>query len=212
MDSPKTIVLSDFDGTVVLQDTGELILEYFAEGDWQQYDDQLEAGRINLAQCMVKQFRLVRAPKREIIERISEEISYRPHFKNLVEYCSTHSIPLKIVSAGFDFMIDHLLKIFDWSKNDTIAAQTQFTDDGITLSFPKRKVVEAQDFKEDLVLYYQSLGYSVIFIGDGLSDLNAIRVSNRSFIVKGSKLAQICATENINQQEFSDFLDIVVTL
>ena len=57
----RYIILCDFDGTITLQDTCVPILEQFAVGDWEKYDNLLSKGLINLHEC-VSQFVLGHGP------------------------------------------------------------------------------------------------------------------------------------------------------
>src|SRR2546428_11158856 len=55
-------VLCDFDRTITLNDTFEPILQKYATGDWQVFDQQYARRAINLQEYLTKQRALARAP------------------------------------------------------------------------------------------------------------------------------------------------------
>ncbi|MFQ5977245.1 MAG: MtnX-like HAD-IB family phosphatase [Candidatus Heimdallarchaeota archaeon] len=206
-------VLCDFDGTVVNIDTAEFILENFTNENWQQFDTQLEKGEITLEECMQKQYAMIKTPKAELLKRLEQVTTFRPHFNKFVFFCQKRDIPLTIVSAGLDFCIEHFLTLNGWNNLIKVySAETRFTDNGFELIFPKMIDKISKDFKADLINFYQQQYKRVIYIGDGLSDYNAVRQANFSFVVKGTKLVDLCKREKIAHQEIEDFQEILESL
>ena len=105
----KLAVLSDFDGTVTLNDTFQSILEKFGQGDWRAVDEQYVKGEITLEECLRRQGAMVRASKPQILAELDQVTKLRPGFDDLVTYCNTNRFPLAVVSAGLDFVIKHFL-------------------------------------------------------------------------------------------------------
>ena len=104
------IILCDFDGTITLEDSSVKILEQFVEEDWEQYDSLLENGKISLHECMQIQFGMIKAEKSSIVESLNH-ISLREGFKEFVQFCTSQRIPLIVVSAGLDFVIETVLSL-----------------------------------------------------------------------------------------------------
>ena len=52
---------------------------------------------------------------------------------------------------------------------------------------------------------YRAEGFFVIYVGDGLSDLNAIQHADCPFVIADSKLADLCEKHGIPHQRISDF-------
>jgi 2,3-diketo-5-methylthio-1-phosphopentane phosphatase len=204
------VVLCDFDGTVIDIDTCVFILAKFAETEWKIFDIQFEKGEITLEECLRKQFSLVKVPKTIILEEIERVTSVRPNFEKLIEYCRAHKIPLILVSAGLDFVIEHFLKINNWQGLVEVhAARAKCTVNGIKFSFPRLFDKASVNFKDDLVTYYKKQGKKVIYIGDGFSDFHATKNANYSFAIKDSKLAELLKKEGIPYREISDFQEVV---
>src|SRR5947199_8033607 len=105
----KLAVLCDFDGTIILNDTFQNVLEKFGRGDWRTVDDLYIKGEITLEECLRRQGGMVRASKPKILDELDQVTKFRPGFDNLAEYCKTNRYPLVLVSAGLDFVIKHFL-------------------------------------------------------------------------------------------------------
>ncbi|HEV2119107.1 MAG TPA: RNA-guided endonuclease TnpB family protein, partial [Candidatus Bathyarchaeia archaeon] len=56
----RLAILTDFDGTVTLNDTFENVLAEFAQGDWRVVDEQYVRGEIGLEECLRRQGAMVR--------------------------------------------------------------------------------------------------------------------------------------------------------
>jgi 2-hydroxy-3-keto-5-methylthiopentenyl-1-phosphate phosphatase len=204
----KTILLSDFDGTVVNMDTGAFVLTKFAKGDWKLLEKQLESGEITFEECLRKQFAMLNTPRDRIIEAVDEAASLRPHFAQLVNRCEEYGIRFIIVSGGLDFCINHLLKKNNITM-EVVAPKSNYAGTGIELQFPSVHDKSSFSFKDDLVKHYRRLGFAVIFVGDGYADYFALKEANLRFAVKGSLSAQMCRANGIACQEISDLTPVL---
>jgi 2-hydroxy-3-keto-5-methylthiopentenyl-1-phosphate phosphatase len=144
----KNVVLCDFDGTITSIDSCEIVLNRFAKGDWESYDEQLLRGEISLEECMKKQFQMIKASKAMILQELENYVFFRPNFKELVNYCRIKDIPFIIVSGGLDFVVRHFLKQTELEKYvEVVAAKTKFIRDSIILEFPTKLFDNSVDFK-----------------------------------------------------------------
>ena len=206
-------VLCDFDGTITLNDTFEHLLKKYAHGDWQMYDTQYDQGKISLREVMQKQGAMIKTPEKVLIAEIERVIRLRPNFDNLVKYCRTNKIPIGVVSAGIDFVINHLLRMRGWNHLVKLyAAKSETTPDGIHFTPPRLHFKESVGFKDDTVRFYQSKGRKVAYVGDGRYDMPALRQADYRFAVKGSRLANLCIQENVLAREFVDFNEVLTAL
>ena len=206
-------VLSDFDGTITEIDTAVIVFNKFINGDWRIFNEQLDRGEITLEQCMREQFSMIKAPKSLILDELELDAVFRPGFEELVHFCYDNQVLFEIVSAGLDFVINHLLEVRGLDgKTKVRAARTRFTGDGIEMDSIELHDRNSIDFKDDLVNYYKVKGYFVLFIGDGMSDKGAVRSADYVFVIKGSRLAEFCKKEGINHQEMSDFQEVIARI
>ena len=206
-------VLCDFDGTITLTDTFAYILKKYAHGDWQQYDRQYERGELTLQDVVRKQGMMIRTPEMVLVAEMERVTAFRPNFDKLIAYCRTNKTPIAVVSAGLEFVINHLLRMKGWNHLAKLyAAKAETTPDGIRLTFPRLRDKTSLDLKDDLLRFHQSKGRRVAYVGDGRWDLPALKLANYRFAVKGSTLASLCRQQNIPAREISDFRKVIVTL
>ena len=206
-------VLCDFDGTITLTDTFAYILKKYAQGDWQQYDGQYERGELRLQDVVKKQGMMIKTPEMVLIAEMERVTMFRPNFDKLIAYCRTNKIPIGVVSAGLDFVINHLLRMKGWNYLVKLyVAMTETAPNGIRFTFPRLRDKNSLDLKDDLVRFHQSKGRRVAYIGDGQWDLPALKLAEYRFAVKGSKLAGLCRQQNIPAREISDFQEVIATL
>jgi 2,3-diketo-5-methylthio-1-phosphopentane phosphatase len=205
--------MSDFDGTIVYRDTANYVLAKFAKGGWKIYDKKFTEGEMTLEECVQKQFSLVRAPKQLILKELENVVHFRPNFQKLAEYCAAHAVPLIIVSAGLDFVIEHFLKLENCLRLVEIcAAKTRFTANDIELIFPKLRYKTSQNFKDDLARYYKKHNNQVIYVGDGAGDAQPVRIADFPFVIRDSELAKLCKKMNIRHEEIEDFQRVIETI
>jgi 2-hydroxy-3-keto-5-methylthiopentenyl-1-phosphate phosphatase len=206
----KLVVLCDFDGTITTIDTAEFVLARFAQGDWRLFDRQFENGEITLEECLTRQFSLVRASEKQILKELKDVVTFRPNFKKLAEYCKQSHIPIVIVSAGLDFVIEHFLKLNNCQDLvEVYAAKTTFTANGIRFTFPTLFDSMSDNFKNDMVRRYKSQGKEVMYIGDGTADYVGARDADHSFAMEGSKLAKLCKNHGIPCKSITDFQKVI---
>ncbi|MHA1968729.1 MAG: HAD-IB family phosphatase [Candidatus Hodarchaeales archaeon] len=203
-------ILCDFDGTLVTIDTAEYILNNYAEGNWRQFEDQLELGEITLEECLTKQFSKLRAPRSRLFLELEEVTEFRANVRSLINFCEENKYEFIITSAGLDFVIHHFLDLLGLQhKVKVYSAKSQVSEDGISFTFPKILHPDVNNFKEDLVESYKEENYIVSYIGDGLGDFHAIKGSNLRFTVRDSKLADMCNEYGIYHYEFDNFHDVI---
>jgi 2,3-diketo-5-methylthio-1-phosphopentane phosphatase len=207
------IVLCDFDGTITIEDTGVVALDNFTDEDWRYYDELLEQEEITLEECIKTQFEMLEGKKEEILEVLIKSVRVRPNAERFIEFCHQNNIPFVILSAGLDFAINYYKEKFNNSHNIPIyAPKAEFLNNKVRLSFPPLEDEKSKNFKQDIVLKYNKKNNISIYIGNGLSDFEGVRVADFAYVVKDSKLANLCNKEEIAHKEFADFAEIITDI
>jgi 2,3-diketo-5-methylthio-1-phosphopentane phosphatase len=101
-------VLVDFDGTVVLEDTTDLILERFADPSWRIVESAWIEGRIGSRECLAQQIDLVEMSEAEL-DRLADQATVDPHFVEFTALCRKLGLRTTIGSDGFDRVIARVL-------------------------------------------------------------------------------------------------------
>lgn len=210
MHSGKTLIMSDFDETIVNIDTAEYVLERFADPSWRRIEEQFESGKITFEESIRNEFVMIKVDEEQILEELDKVVVFRPNFDKLVESCKKKRLPLTIVSAGLEFCIRHFLGRQGWLQfMEIYAPKAMYTPNGYELTFPKLLGTGSINFKDDLVRYHKKQGDRVFYIGDGIGDFPAAREADFPFAIKGSKLGEACRHGKITHMEISDFQEVV---
>jgi 2,3-diketo-5-methylthio-1-phosphopentane phosphatase len=209
----KSVLVSDFDGTIVNVDTAQVAMDLYAEPEWKRIDEALERGEVSFEDSLRQQYAMVKVPQEKILEQLDRVTALRPNFSRLVDYCMSTDIQLMVASGGFDFCIQHFLNRDEWLKFIQIyAPKSRLTENGYALTFPKMITPSSINFKDDLVRREKMKGKRVFFVGNGFGDYPAAKESDFAFAIKASRLAELCRSGNVLHREIDDFQQVVDTL
>jgi len=202
------IIQCDFDGTITRNNLGILLRENFARGDWQKIDSDYLRGHLTVEQSNKLQFALIKEPKERLQEFVRRHIEVRPGFVDFVSYCRESAIPFVIVSSGLDFYIKPVLAQIGMPDLELYCGQTSFNGDGINVSYcdPEGNIIN-EGFKKEYLTWLKKRGKNIIYIGDGLSDLDAARQADHVFAT--GHLLGLLSSESIVCSGFSDFCDLL---
>jgi len=170
------IVQSDFDGTIISNNLSVLLREKYACGDWHKIDSDYLHGHLTVEQSNKLQFALIKESKERLQEFVRQHIELKPGFVEFVKYCQESAIPFVIVSSGLDFYIEPVLVEIGMPDLELHCGHTSFSSDGIDVSYydPEGNIVN-QGFKKKYLNWLKKRGEHIIYLGDGLSDLEAAR-------------------------------------
>jgi 2-hydroxy-3-keto-5-methylthiopentenyl-1-phosphate phosphatase len=204
----KTLVQCDFDGTIVEGDIGFRVLRSFASEDWRRLLTEYRAGRISVGSFNTGAFAMVKADRQTLLEFVVSKYKIRDGFQELVAYCRREGFKFTIVSNGLVFYIEAILKHIGIDNIDILAAQAEFTPEGIEARYigPKGNLIQ-DGFKDTYLRSFLSEGYRVVYIGNGLSDASPARQAYHVFATGG--LLEYCKKMNLNHTPFVDLNDVV---
>src|SRR5258708_5273858 len=99
----------DFDGTISKRDVIDEILKEFADERWLDVEREWTSGRIGSRECLKKQLALIRVTPGKLNEFI-DGLELDEGFLSLLSFCRDIEIPVRIVSDGFDYYIERMIK------------------------------------------------------------------------------------------------------
>ena len=200
----KWAVVTDFDGTVTLKDVGDVLLRHFKAATKEEIEDSCSP-HVKMEEWMIKYFRPLMVPKKEIEAYVLESTRLRSGFREFHAFCAGQGIPIEIASGGVDLYIDCLLG--KWRlKIKSFYGRARFTAKGLRVDYPCLKGSTLDVFKAARVRHYQRLGYKVAFCGDGASDLKAARAADAVFATK--KLRRFCLEEGVRNRQLKNFFTV----
>jgi 2-hydroxy-3-keto-5-methylthiopentenyl-1-phosphate phosphatase len=207
----KILVQSDFDGTITEEDASFFLLDAFAQGDWRRLLSEYREHRISVGQFNTRAFAMVKAGKHTLLESLQGNVKVRAGFHELVNHCLEKGLRFVIVSNGLDFYIRAVLKGVGLGDIEVHAAQAAFNSAGMKVRYvgPDGKTVN-DGFKEAYMESFLGLGYRVIYIGNGDSDVAPAEHAYRVFAT-GDLLAY-SKENNLNCKPFEDFREVVEDL
>jgi len=200
----------DFDGTISTTDVGEAMFYHFGKkeeslnfvNDW--VEQKINSGQLWKLLCgTVKNFNEI------MFEKFLNNISIDPTFLTFVQFCKKEGFELKVLSDGFDYYINKILKreklidlevysnrlIIDKDKN--LIPEFPYTDEECS---------RCANCKRNHVLNFSSEDDFTIYIGDGYTDTCPAQYCD--YIFAKDSLLKYCEINRITYFSFSDFKDI----
>ena len=204
----KTLIQCDFDGTITEKDTSFILLDTFAQGDWQKLLQEYKEHRISVAQFNTQAFAMVKADEPALLQVVNGKVKIRTGFHELVDYCAERGFRLVIVSNGLEFYVKAILKEIGVENIETHAAQAQFHPSGMEVQYtgPDGKQLDG-GLKEAYIKLFLGQGYKVIYVGNGDSDIIPAQCAYQIF-ARG-ELLTYCKQNNLECNPFNSLTDVI---
>ena len=212
LDAPLTYtVFTDFDGTITVNDIGDLIFERFAKID--VCIDSFAAyrrGEINARECWRRGFASMQPLTRQEFTQYVLSQPIDSSFKAFVEYCSRHNIPVTVLSDGFDAYIKPVMNREGLDHLPRFSNELLFNNDRtVAPAFPHTDA-ECQwcaNCKRNHMLTNASDQQVIVYVGDGVSDRCPAQFAD--IIFAKDSLVSFCETHNITFHRFQTFTDVL---
>jgi 2-hydroxy-3-keto-5-methylthiopentenyl-1-phosphate phosphatase len=205
------IILCDFDGTITKQDTLVKILDRFAGPDWRLIEKKINKEEFGNRLGLKQEFSLCdpkKATKAQISRLLKDEIDIDPYFKQFLEFCGREGFEFVIVSGGFSFCIDTILKKHNLSNikyysNNLVFGETKFT---IENPYCADDCQLCGNCKTMHLRRYRAGDYYIIYIGDSTTDRCPVKYADLAFTK--AHLTEYCVSEKIDHVPYETFADI----
>ena len=201
------LIVVDFDGTITERDTLVDIVHDQAPEVLEQVEEDLQAGRITLRECIAREFEAVRGAHDEIVERAVSRVQVRPGFSQLVASAQGAGHRVVVVSSGFESIIRPVLEREGVPPVDVVAHDVRFAPDGSAVEFRHGEICTVcdQECKRSVVDELRN-GEVVVYVGDGYSDRCAALAADRVFARR--ELAQYLDADGVGYEPFDDFVSV----
>ena len=204
-------ILCDFDGTTAKNDVGNLFFRTFAGERCYDIVQRWKEGKISSKECLIQECEMARITKAEF-EIFVDEQELDPFFPEFVHFFCAHGIEIEIVSDGFDFYVDRIIKNHDLDALvATYANRVVFQDHNrIAAEFPyfEEGCGRCANCKGFHVRRARQEAQTVAYVGDGLSDRCGAREADIVFAKTGRDLLLFCQEERIDHFEFRNFQEV----
>lgn len=207
-------IFLDFDGTITKNDVGEEIFKKFLKDEIVDVIvDQLLNGKISARECWEKLCSSTSGIKKSEFDEFiySQQVDLTVH--RFVEYCQAKNYELFILSDGFDYYIEMILKREKLNHLKYYSNRLLFSDEGsLVPSFPfyNSDCKCSANNKKNHIIENSSEEDFTVFVGDGISDNDAIQYVD--FIFAKSDLLKYCEAQRITYFPFKNFDDVISRL
>ena len=170
-------------------------------------EEEYLSGKYSVEESNIRQFALVTASQQEIEDFVLGEIVIRYAFDEFVDYCNGEGIRLVIVSSGLDMYIKPPMKQFGFNHLEVHSGKAAFTGEGIRVEYedPYGSPITS-GFKDSYVGYFKKAGDTVVYVGDGLSDITP--ATEAHFVIARSTLADHFENNRQPHFKFDTFSDV----
>jgi 2-hydroxy-3-keto-5-methylthiopentenyl-1-phosphate phosphatase len=204
----KTLVQSDFDGTITEEDVSFLILDAFADGDWRKLLEEYKVGKITVGSFNKSAFDMVKEDKETLQEFVKKKVRIREGLPELLKFCRSNNLRFVVVSNGLEFYINTIFTDLGFNDIEIYAAQAAFGPGGIQAGYFGPDGIELQnDFKKTYIRRFQQDNYRVLYIGNGASDVPSARLADHIFAT--DTMLAACRRMNLDCTPFTSLNDIV---
>lgn len=227
--TPKVIFFTDFDGTITLRDCNDFMTDYYGFGGEKRragnkatldgtmtfrdtFQDMLDSWTVSFP---------------EAIEILKSSIQLDPHFRTFVSWAKSNQVPVIVLSSGMvpviRAMLSSLLGDELTDGIEVVANEPQIRPPGNSLDVAKGWTIRYHDdsgFGHDKSLtirpYAEAISKmpeharpTLLYAGDGVSDLSAARETDLLFAKAGHDLITYCEREGIPFTTFEDWSSIL---
>jgi 2,3-diketo-5-methylthio-1-phosphopentane phosphatase len=206
-------ILCDFDGTIVEQDVSEELLASHGSPEWMAIDEEFTRGEIGSRECAERQIALLRGTPDELVAETLERYQVDPTFAPFVAWCREQAIVVSVVSDGFGFYVDAMLRAAGVDDVPVLTNRTVFGAGPPRLEFPfaHPECVGCGTCKRNAVLDARGEhGPPVAFVGEGHTDRYGALYADIVFAKK--HLPALCDEMGIAYVRWETFDDIGMAL
>ncbi|MBD3404369.1 HAD-IB family phosphatase [candidate division GN15 bacterium] len=202
-------IFCDFDGTLARRDVGYHLYHKFTNGQCDELIPDWKAGRLSTRDCLIKESAMFRGEPDEVFAFL-DQFEMNPGFADFARRAERQDIPLTVISDGLDLYVHYLLDKLGVAHLPVITNHGRLVDGGLVIEFPYPDPGETGGgvCKGDRIADFRQKNgpMTVIFIGDGLSDIGALGEVDILFAKKD--LQRYCDRKNIPYTAFDTFHDV----
>ena len=211
-DTPYVIV-SDFDGTITLQDSTDVLVIVCGNAENDQIEVEYVSGSLDNREAMARHFEIMNIGLGEYLRVVDDNIHLDPWFDTFLAHVKSTKTPFYIVSGGFIQGIRRLLGEARLEGVEVYANKLTGQDPVRTSFITKHPVCDKSygpcgNCKRDNIKQIRGrTDRTLVFIGDGLTDRCAIEGAD--ILLAKNALASYCDDQGIPYVPYNDFTDVI---
>lgn len=207
-------IFLDFDGTITQNDVGEEIFRKFLDKDVaNEIVENLLNDKISSRECWEKLCKATPAIEKQALDSFILLQEVEPTLHRFIEFCDKNNLELFVLSDGFDYYIDQILKRENLTHLKVYSNKLILDEKGKLIpSFPfyNSDCKSTANCKRNHIIDNSGEEDFTVFIGDGNSDKDPIQYVD--FIFAKKDLLKYCEVNRITYFSFKDFDDVIERL
>ncbi len=207
-------IFLDFDGTITKLDVGDSIFKEVADREIiDEIISKQMRNEITARESWKLQCETVGVVDKLKLDRFIDSIEIDQTFHELVDYCLRNRIDFFILSDGFDYYIDRILKKENLNAIKVYSNKLIFAGDGrISPAFPyfDEECTDSANCKRNHIISLSGDDDFTVYVGNGDSDKYTAQFCD--FIFAKDDLLKFCEKERITYFPFKNFNDVVKRL
>jgi len=208
----KKAIFCDFDGTIIEQDIGRIMVPQLAPEWWSRVREiypLVTSGQMGSRSWYYWKFLQAKINANEYVDLV-HSVNVTPGFTEFYALLRETNYEFVILSDGFDSYIRLVLERLGMSEQVVYCNTMELgNNDRPRIEFLHHN--ERCGFcgmcKAGVITSYVRRGYEALYIGDGVTDIYAAEASHGVFAT--DSLAKLCEQEGIPFTPFKDFWDII---
>ncbi len=216
------IILSDFDGTITVDDTNNAIFANFNQRESEEIVDHYRDNQeeLGIRWLLAEQYRSLDITRQQLKEFVKEEIAIEPTFFDFMKFIQENNFTFAVLSGGFQDYIEILLEHYGIKNNFSVYANKLVfpEDEGSEVNYIKAEFAYPPEEslskfgpvptpKGMIINQYKEEGLPIFYLGDGRTDRHAIGRANYILTKKDTFLERYCQENNFDHYVFEDFIE-----
>jgi 2-hydroxy-3-keto-5-methylthiopentenyl-1-phosphate phosphatase len=205
-------IFIDFDGTIS-EDIGESIfLKFGKEEKVKRFIKDLLTDKISSKDFWIFVCDSIPKIDKKELDKFIDGFNVNPGFRDFYMFCNENGIELFILSDGFDYYIERILKKERLKDIKYYSNRLRIINNKLVPSFPYLDIdfPNSANCKRNHIINNSSEDEYTVFIGDGNSDKYAVPYCD--FIFAKNDLLKFCEREKISYFPFNNFDDVKQTM
>jgi 2,3-diketo-5-methylthio-1-phosphopentane phosphatase len=211
MIAPQFKIFIDFDGTITQEDVGESIFRNFGDKiKVNKIIDDLLSDKISAKESWIELCHSVDKIDIDLLNDFILKVNVDPGFHNMVKFCEDRNIQIIVLSDGFDYYIDMILKRENLYRLKYFSNHLMISlHNNLIPEFPYEdsNCRHSANCKKNHVINNSRDEDFTIYIGDGNSDKDTALYCDVIFAKKS--LLKYCEKERVTFSPYKTFDDVI---
>lgn len=209
----RSVLVSDFDGTLAHPDFYQLVKARLTPRDTPDHWQAYRAGEITHFEALRRYFAAAEGGEAALLQLL-EAIAVPENLSALIRRLAEHGWSVVIVSAGCQWYIDRLLRRAN-VELPVITNPGSVEGERLRMSLPTASAFFSEENGVDKSTVVKSLleaGKSVAYCGDGFTDFPAARLADDGLRFARADLAEACQEQGVAFRPFETWGDVAQAL